>query len=82
MVTSVPAAGAGAAVGALVAPRLARGFHVSLERGRSRPRGLGTFDDVTGAGRGRKMPPEAPISSETFLRGLGGMEFVVRAVGD
>jgi hypothetical protein len=40
-VTSVPSAGVGAVVGGPVAPRPARGLHMSLGRGRSTPRGSG-----------------------------------------
>jgi hypothetical protein len=39
MVMFVPSVGMGVVVGALVAPRLARGLHVSLGQGRSMPRG-------------------------------------------
>jgi hypothetical protein len=38
---SVPSVGIGDVVRAHVAPRLARGLHVSLGRGRSMPRGSG-----------------------------------------
>jgi hypothetical protein len=69
-------------LGAPVAPRLARGLDVSLGRGGSRPRGSDTFDDIMGARQGGKMPPEAPISFDTFSQGSGGMEFVVRATDD
>jgi hypothetical protein len=37
------------------------------------------FDDIMGLGRGEKMPPEAPISPETFPQGSGGMEVDLRA---
>jgi hypothetical protein len=62
--------------------RLARGFHMSLGRGGSKLRGLGTLLMSRGFGRGEKMSPEAPISPETFPQGSGGMEFVVRAISD
>jgi hypothetical protein len=79
---SVPLVGAGAVVGGPVAPRLARGFHVSLGQGRSELRGSGTLMASWGLGRGRKMPPEAPILPESFPQGSGGIEFVVRAASD
>jgi hypothetical protein len=62
-----------------VAPGLARGLHVSLGRGKSKLRGSGAFDDITGARARQKMPPKAPISPETIPQGSGGMEFVIRA---
>jgi hypothetical protein len=69
-------------LGAPVAHRLARGFHVSLGRGGSKLRGPGTLMMSRGLGRGGKMLPEAPISPETFPQGSGGMEFVVRVASD
>jgi hypothetical protein len=54
-------------LGAPMAPCLARGFHVSLGKGGSELRGSGTLMMSWGLGRGRKMPPEAPILPETFL---------------
>jgi hypothetical protein len=61
---------------------LARGFHVSLGRGGSKLRGSGTLMTSQGLGRGKKMPPEMPISLVTLPQGLGGIEFVVRASSD
>jgi hypothetical protein len=40
--------------GVPMARRLARGFHVSLGQGESKPRGSDAFDDVTGARVRRK----------------------------
>jgi hypothetical protein len=65
-----------------VAHRLARGFHMSLGRGGSKLRGLGDLMMSWGLGRGGKMPPEAPISLETFPQGSCGMEFIIRATSD
>jgi hypothetical protein len=68
--------------GAPVAPRLTRGFHVSLGRGGSGLKGSSALMTSRGSGEAKKMPPEAPISPETSPQGLGGMEFVVRASSD
>jgi hypothetical protein len=68
--------------GVPVAHRLARGLHVSLERGGTKPRESGTLMTLRGLGRDGEMSPEAPISPETFPQGSGGMEFVVRASSD
>jgi hypothetical protein len=54
-------------LGGPLAHCLARGFHVSLGRGRSKPRGSGTLMTSQGLGRGKKMPPEMPISLKTLL---------------
>jgi hypothetical protein len=69
-------------LGALMAHRLARGFHVSLGRGKSKLRGSNALMTSWGLGRGGKMPPEAPISPETSPQGSGGIEFVVHAASD
>jgi hypothetical protein len=55
---------------------------VSLEQDRSKLRGSGALMTSWGLGRGGEMPPEMPISPETFSQGSGGMEFVVRALSD
>jgi hypothetical protein len=36
--------------------------------------GVGRFDDIMGAQARQKLPPEAPISPETFLQGSSGAE--------
>jgi hypothetical protein len=69
-------------LGAPVAPRLARGFHVSLGRGESKLRGLGALMTSRGLEQGRKMLPEVLILPETFPQGSGGMEFVIHAAND
>jgi hypothetical protein len=51
-VMSVPSAGMGTVVRAPVAPRLARGLHVFLERGRSMPRGSGSLVLTLQGGQG------------------------------
>jgi hypothetical protein len=68
-------------LGPPVAPRLARGLHVSLGQGGSMPRGSGAFDDVTRARARRKLSPEAPISPETFPQARVGwsLSFMPRA---
>jgi hypothetical protein len=69
-------------LGGPMAHRLARGFYVFLGRGGSKLRGSGALMTSRGLGRGEKIPPEAPISPETFPQGSGGMEFVVHASSD
>jgi hypothetical protein len=61
---------------------LAKGLHVSLRRDGSKPKGSGALMTSQGLERGKEMPPEAPISPETFPQGSGGMEFVVHASSD
>jgi hypothetical protein len=81
-VTSIPSLGAGATIGGPVAHCFARGLHVSLRRGSSKPRGSGAFDDVVGLGRGVEMSSEVLISPETSSQGSGGMEFVICTVSN
>jgi hypothetical protein len=69
-------------LGGPVGHRLAREFHVSLGRVKSKLRGLGALMRSWGLRRGGKMPPETPISPETLSQGSGGMEFVVHASSD
>jgi hypothetical protein len=52
IVMSVPSAGIGAVVGAFVALCLARGLHVSLEQGRSMPRGSGEAEIIPNRAQG------------------------------
>jgi hypothetical protein len=57
---SVPSAGMSAVVRASVAPRLARGLHVSLGRGRSMPSGLDAFVlTLQGSGEAEIVPDRA-----------------------
>jgi hypothetical protein len=61
---SVPSVGTGAMVGAPVAPRLARGLHVSLGQGGSMPRGSGApVLTLQGSGEAEMVPDGAQGSS-------------------
>jgi hypothetical protein len=63
---SVPSVGMGVVVGAPVAPRLARGLHVSLGQGRSMPRGSGApVLMLWGSGEEEIVPDE--------VQGLGAL---------
>jgi hypothetical protein len=79
---SVPSTGVGAGVGA---PRgslsCQRAPHVPQAR-RKYVKGVRHFDHVMGARARRKLPPEAPISPETFPQGSSGMEVDFRASSD
>jgi hypothetical protein len=44
--------------------------------------GVGRFDDIMGSRARWKLPPEAPISPETFPQGSGGMEVDFGASSD
>jgi hypothetical protein len=69
-------------LGAPMAPCLARELHVSLDQGESRLRGSGTLMTPWGLGRGRKMPPKAPISPKTFPQGSSRKEVDFYASSD
>jgi hypothetical protein len=62
-------------------PSCQRAPHVPQAR-QKYAKGFGLFDDVMGVQVRRKLPPEAPISPETFLLGSGGMEVDVHASSD
>jgi hypothetical protein len=63
-------------------PVLPEGSTCPLDEAEVRRGGRALLMTSRGLGRGRKMPPEAPISPETFPQGSGGMEFVVHAASD
>jgi hypothetical protein len=70
---SVPLVGMGTVVGALAAPHLARGLHMSLGRGRSMPRGSGTLVlTLQGSGKAEVVPDGAQGSGALMMSwGLG-----------
>jgi hypothetical protein len=67
---SVPSVRMGAAVRALVAPRLTRGLHVPLGQGRSMPRGSGA-PVLTLQVSGALMTSWGSDEVETAARGVG-----------
>jgi hypothetical protein len=65
--------------GVPVAHCLAKGSHVSLGRGKSNPRGSGTFDDATGAqARWRNVTQGSHLTRDLSAK-LGWMEFTICA---
>jgi hypothetical protein len=70
---SVSSVGMGVVVGALAAPRLARGLHMSLGRGGSMPRGSGALVlTLQGSGEAEVVPDGAQGSGALMMSwGLG-----------